>query len=382
MDETLLFVAQISRPSIFSAPVVDEDDDDDDIFNDAPKLKLTTPVVAPPIVRIDAKAALIVTPQKVKDIFDNDSDEDDDPFAIRKKENPLSAPIKKVESKIQPTVVVKPKPIIQQDDSDEDELFASKKQPKNIPPAVVATPVIEKPKAPSSDDDLFPTSTISKAPSTKQQASDPDPLLVSKPVVQPPPPAPLTTTKPVIPTYDDSDDEIFGIAKVKVVPSEPPKLILPSKPADEDDPFGIATTKLAVAPVTVTNKVDSSKTSDEDDDLFGIPKAKAKPPTPAAVPKVIPTVKKIDADDDDDLFPSKPVSVQLPPPVVLPPLPSVPSVEATSKVEQAKKSIESKNAVSDSDEELFIKRPQNTAALKEGEKSNVKALSVRRREAS
>ena len=378
-----------------------DEDDDDDIFSDAPKLKSATPVVAPPTTRIDPKPALIVTPQKVKDIFDNDSDEDDDPFAIKKKENPVSAPIKKVESKIQPTVVVKPKPIIQQDDSDEDELFASRKQPKIIPP-VVATPVIEKPKAPSSDDDLFPTSTISKAPSTKQQASDPDPLLVSKPVVQLPPPAPVPIAKPVIPTYDDSDDEIFGIAKAKVVPSEPSKLTLPSKPADKDDPFGIATTrpqpavikptpnndvlditkKPPVAPVKATRKVDSPKTSDEEDDLFGIPKAKAKPPTPAAVPKVITTVKKNDDDDDDDLFPSKSVSVQLPPPVVLPPLPSVPSVEATSKVEQAKKSIESKNAVSDSDEELFTKRPQNTAALKEGEKPNVKALSVRHREAS
>jgi len=115
-------------------------------------------------------------------------------------------------------------------------------------------------------------------------------------------------------------------------------------------------------------------------------------------PKVTP--KK--DDEDDELFSPKPLQIKLPPPVVLPPLPSAPTIKTNVYEDPLlgiRKPIEitpqppiseptktpsasivqptKTNLVDSEDEDLIPKRQLNTAALKEGEKPNVKALTVR-----
>jgi hypothetical protein len=304
-------------------------------------------------------------------MFDNENDEEDDPFTIKPKATALSKPIKKIESnpKIQPLSIAKPKVNIHQDESDEDDgLFGMKKaQPKKIP--TVSTPtVIEKPKSPSSDEDLFPTSKVAKPqlPSTTTKTSDDEePLFVTKlpvqqPVVSSPTPTVVPQIKKPVSTADtDSENELFGISDKK------PK-----------------------TPVTEVSKSTASVKSNEDEESLGTSTNKYKIPTKETQKMTSPT--KPD-DDDDELFLPK-STVSLPPPVILPPLPSAPSVttaayedpllgirkpaETTPKLPPV---IEQrKTSTSDSDEDSASPRlGQNKAAVKPGEKPNVGQLIVR-----
>ncbi|CAF2637858.1 unnamed protein product [Rotaria sp. Silwood2] len=372
-----------SKPSIFGekAPANDnEDDDDNELFMDAPKLKPLSNVVSSPSKTIvDTKPSIVIPPKKEKDIFDNDTDEDDDPFTIKKK-NTSSLPIKKndTNSKIQPQTIIKPKPVIQQDESDEDELFGTKKtQPKPIP-TISKTSTFEKTKSPSSDDDLFNTSTITKSqppPTTTIKTSDDeDPLFARKPPAQQPaapiipPPVPVSTSsvkKPTITTDEDSDNEIFGISKTKPkVPTiETQNIVSPIKPNvstietpkvvpsiksndDNDQSFGTSTSKPTV-PTSQIQKIRSPTKTDDEDDLFG--KSTIKPKvltkdtqkvispmksndndkllgTPTTKPKITTTKNN---DDDDDLFSSpKPIQVKPSTTTVSSPLPSTTIVKS------------------------------------------------------
>jgi hypothetical protein len=127
---------------------------------------------------------------------------------------------------------------------------------------------------------------------------------------------------------------------------------------------------------------------------LGTSTIKSKVETPKVTPKK--------DDEDDELFSPKPLQVKLPPPVVLPPLPSAPAIKTNvyedplfgirkpieitpqppiselTKTPSAPIVQPTKTNLADSeDEDLFPKRQLNTAALKEGEKPNVKALTVR-----
>ncbi|CAF1272563.1 unnamed protein product [Rotaria sordida] len=424
---------------------------------DVPKLKPLSSIVPSSSSKtiVDTKPSIIIPSKKEKDIFDNDTDEDDDPFAIKKKDTSSSLSIKKndTNSKIQSQTTTKPKPVIPPVESDDDDLFGTKKtQPKPIP-TISKTSTIEKTKSPSSDDDLFNTSTITKTqPPPTKTSEDEDSLFARKPPVQQPiapivpASAPVSTPsikKLAIVTDEDSDDEIFGISKTKpkvpttekqnsvsstkpddnnnllgkstttskVVTAETPKVIPSMKSNDDDELFGASKTKPKI-PTTEVQKVSSPiKTDDDEDDLFGKLTIKPKLST-KDTQKVIPPTKsndndksltkpKIavtkDDDEDDELFSSpKPSQVKSPAATVSSPLPST-TTTTTVKTDTyedpltgIRKPIETtsqppiktpivqpvKKSISDSDEdELFPKRQVNTAALKEGEKPNVKALS-------
>ncbi|CAF1386821.1 unnamed protein product [Rotaria sordida] len=447
---------KISKSSIFGENIPADDEDEDEIFSDAPKLKpLSSIVPSSSKTIVDTKPSIIIPSKKEKDIFDNDTDEDDDPFAIKKKDTSSSLSIKKndTNSKIQSQTTTKPKPVIPPVESDDDDLFGTKKtQPKPIP-TISKTSTIEKTKSPSSDDDLFNTSTITKTqPPPAKISEDEDSLFARKPPVQQPiapivpASAPVSTPsikKLAIVTDEDSDDEIFGISKTKpkvpttekqnsvsstkpddnnnllgkstttskVVTAETPKVIPSMKSNDDDELFGASKTKPKI-PTTEVQKVSSPiKTDDDEDDLFGKLTIKPKLST-KDTQKVIPPTKsndndksltkpKIavtkDDDEDDELFSSpKPSQVKSPAATVSSPLPST-TTTTTVKTDTyedpltgIRKPIETtsqppiktpivqpvKKSISDSDEdELFPKRQVNTAALKEGEKPNVKALS-------
>ncbi|CAF3417233.1 unnamed protein product [Rotaria sp. Silwood1] len=465
LTRTVTTTDKTSKPSIFgeTAPV---DDDDDEIFMDAPKLKPLSNIAPPSKTIVDTKPSIIISSKKEKDIFDNDTDEDDDPFAIKKKDTSSSLPIKKneINSKTQSQIIAKPKPVIQHDESDDDEIFGTKKtQPKPIP-TVSKPSTIEKTKSPSSDDDLFNTLTTTKSQpppattTTTKTSNDEDTVFARKaPVQQPttsiiPPPASVSipsVKKPTVLTDEDSDDEIFGISKTKpkVQTTEISNIVSPPKPNDnnnvldkstiklkvsttdtpkvtpssiksnndnDDDLFSISTTKSDI-PKTEIQKISSPTKTDDEDDLFGKPTIKSKVlttdnqkvispmksndndkllSTPTTKPKITVTTKKHDDDDDDDLFSlSKPIQIKAPETAISSPLPSTTAVKTETyedPLSGIRKPIETtsqqpikiptiqpvKTSISDTDEdELFPKRQINTAALKEGEKPNVKALS-------
>lgn len=276
-----------------------------------------------------------------------------------------------------------------QESSDDGDGFLSLKKP----PA--KTPVAVKPRSASSEDDLFqPTLTSSKPPVINRP-----PVAVSSTV--------LPTAKHVITTQEDSDEDgMFGPPKnqSKVIPQVksdpqpiPPiatsKKAIPETPEEDDEIFGRGSKKAAKLPAVLLpkrlEKAPASMESDDESDMFGIKKASG------TTSKVSPTKN---SDDEDEMFDTKPTELMLPPPVVLPPLPSRPKqplgdlddpllvtkkpVKTQSKstlpVSAASPVQQRKDSMSSSDDDQPTRRPQNTAALKDGEKPNVGRLAVSR----
>jgi hypothetical protein len=300
-------------------------------------------------------------------MFDEDSDEYDDPFSSKKSPSTITKKNEPI-PKVQPTIINKPKPIIHSDDSEEDTIFGTKSTPI----------VIEKNKPPSSDDELFPTSTITKLqPQTSTKSTklsdDEEPLFIDKspvkPVISSPAPAPVvvpSVPKPKPTVNEDSDDEILGISKKPPQPSTTgsQKVIAPTKPDDDDD-----------------------------DDLFDKPSTTSNL-SKTEISKVIPSVN---SDEDDILFPPKPTQLKLPPPVNLPPLPSPPStkpdvykdplgiqtpVQPTPQSPPIKTSsvpVKQKLPDDDSDEDSTAKPSLNPLALEGNQKRSVKDMAVRQK---
>ncbi|CAF4296472.1 unnamed protein product, partial [Adineta steineri] len=304
-----------------------------------------------------------------------------------------------------------------QTSDDDDFSFTSKPSIQKPPtvstissPAPVIPQVVTKPISAveeDSDDELFPTSKSNKPqlPPAKTQISDDEDFLVTpKPSIQktptvptissPAPVIPQVVTKPISAVEEDSDDEIFGISKRKVPPTVIQNIVTPVKPKDEDDVIRISTTE-SNKKKTEIPKLPSPTKSSDDDELFGGPTTKLKIPSAQ-----LPNATAAKSNKDDELFPVKPIHVELPPPVSLIPLPQPPPVTtivdedplfAISKpietISSSRPTAESskilsgtgvqseKKTFSDSEDEAPLpKRQLNTAALKEGEKPNVKGL--------
>jgi hypothetical protein len=286
---------------------------------------------------------------------------------------------KKTESdlKTQSTDLLKPKGLIQPDLSDDDQFFAPEKtQLKPVPPPS-KVPVISKTKSPSSDEDLFKPSVITKPPPSSTIAAktsdDEDPLFIGKSPVQQPvasvnasvPVTNPSVKKPIPSTNDSSDDDLgFGISKAKPI-TETQKAITPDKSKDADK---------------VSNTI--------------------KPTVPTkGKSKAILT----DSEEDDELFPSKPLQVNFPPRITLPPLPPPPTeqthvdVDPLSGISNPIKTTpqsspitepikttsppiisQKKTVLTDSDDEdSSSEKNLNPGALKEGEKRSVTDIAVR-----
>ncbi|CAF4336870.1 unnamed protein product, partial [Adineta steineri] len=230
-----------------------------------------------------------------------------------------------------------------QTSDDDDFSFTSKPSIQKPPtvstissPAPVIPQIVTKPISAveqDSDDDLFPTSKLSKPqlpPAKKQISDDEDFLVTPKPSIQktptvptisfPAPVIPLVVTKPIPAVEEDSDDEIFGISKStsKAPPTVIQNIVTPVKP--KDDVFGISTTE-SNKKRTEIPKLPSPTKSSDDDELFGGPPTKPKIPSAQ-----LPNATAAKSNKDDELFPVKPIHVELPPPVSLIPLPQPPPV--------------------------------------------------------
>jgi len=406
-------VNKTSKPSIFGASArSDEDDDDEDgIFKG-------TPIVKPPA----ASNTKITPAKKEKDLFDEDS-EPDDIFSAAQK----APPVKKVEPPVAPLnlTITKPKPVVV--DSDEEDFSILTKPVTQKKPVSVPKPPISKTEDESDEDPLFSSASTSIKPAAAPVTNPPTQKVMKdsdtddesfgitkkppKGAIQVLPPIkPLTSTKKL--SESEEDDPLSVITKkpaeIKPIPSvSTPSTKKVELSGDDDDDAFSAVVKKPVVPPTTTSSTKKVISSDDDGDDFSFPTAKK--PTPVAV--VSPPKPKVDSNDEDELFPKakpvKPSTTNAPPPPSsiqkkrndsadddglfgskpAQPKPTVASVTkvttspfvdplSSGTIKPAEPTPTKKPTVSDSDEEAAPPAPRelNPAALKDGEKVNVKKI--------